>query len=36
MWRYMFGDCLPLKNVLAVSFPEGTRRRGTGTGGVVV
>ena len=31
-----FGDCLPLKKVLVVSFPEGMRRRGTGTGGVVV
>ena len=30
------GDCLPVKEVLAVCFPEGTRRRGTGTGGVVV
>ena len=32
----LFGDCLPLKKVLAVCFPEGTRRRGTGTGGMVV
>ena len=30
------GDCLLLKEVLAVCLPEGTRRRGTGTGGVVV
>ena len=27
------GDCLPLKEVLAVCFSEGTRRRGTGIGG---
>ena len=30
------GDCLPLRKVLVVCFPEGTRRRGTGTGGMVV
>ena len=30
------GDCLPLKEVLAVCFPEGTRCRRTGTGGIVV
>ena len=28
--------CLPLKEVLAMYFPEGTRRRRTGTGGMVV
>ena len=27
---------IPLEEVLVVFFPEGTRRRGTGTGGVVV
>ena len=30
------GDCLPVKEVLAVCLPEGTRRWGTGTGGMVV
>ena len=30
------GDCLPVKEVVAVCFPEGTRGRGTGTGGIVV
>ena len=32
----LFEHCLPLKEVLAVCFPEGTRRRRTGTGGMVV
>ena len=32
----LFGDCLPLKEVLAVCFPDGTQRRRTGTGGMVV
>ena len=32
----VFRYCLPLKAVLAVCFPEGTRHRGTGTGGMVV
>ena len=31
-----FGDCVPLRKVLVVSFPEGMRRRGTGTGGMVL
>ena len=31
-----FGDCLPLQEVLVVFFPEVMRRRGTGTGGMVV
>ena len=35
MWK-AFGGCLPLEKVLAVCFPEGTWRRGTGTGGMVV
>jgi len=30
------GDCLPLKEVLAVCLPEGIQRRGTGIGGMVV
>ena len=36
--RYMcyLDHCLPLKEVLAMYFPEGTRRRRTGTGGMVV
>jgi len=32
----LLGHCLPLKEVLAVCFPEGTQCRGTGTGGMVV
>ena len=32
----VFEHCLPLKEVLAACFPEGTRRRRTGTGGMVV
>ena len=32
----LFGDCSPVKEVLGVCLPEGTRRRGTGTGGMVV
>ena len=32
----LFEDCLPVKDVLAVCFPEGTQCRGTETGGVVV
>ena len=31
----LFGHCLPLKEVLAVCFPESTRRWRTGTGGMV-
>ena len=31
-----FGDCLPMQEVLVVFFPEVTRRRGTGTGRMVV
>ena len=30
------GDCLPVKEVLAVCLPEGTWHRGTGIGGMVV
>ena len=38
VWRNMchLETVLPLRKVLVVSFPEGTRRWGTGTGGMVV
>ena len=32
----LLGHYLPLKEVVAVCLPEGTWRRGTGTGGMAV